>query len=47
MDHEKWLERLDMLLIRFSHLGIGADIASLGLFELWGLYLYLTRLMDG
>jgi len=47
MNNESWLERLDMLLVRFSHLGIGADVASLSLFELWSLYLYLSRLMDG
>jgi len=45
--NENWLNRLEMLLVRFSHLGIGADVASLGLFELWGLYLHLSRLMDG
>ncbi|SEN42931.1 hypothetical protein [Nitrosomonas marina] len=47
MSHETWLERLEMLLVRFSHLGIGADVASLGLIELWSLYVYLSRLTDG
>lgn len=42
-----WLEQLEMLLIRFSHLGIGTDIASLSLIELWAVYLYLLRLADG
>jgi len=46
MDHKDWVERLEMLLVRFSHLGIGADVAALSLFELWSLYLYLSRLMD-
>ena len=45
--NDKWLERLEMLLIRFSHLGIGADVASLSLIELWALYLHLSRLVDG
>ena len=47
MSDDEWLERLQMLLIRFSHLGIGADVASLSLIELWALYLYLSRLVDG
>lgn len=46
-DRESWLKRLEMLLIRFSHLGIGADVASLSLIELWSLYVYLSRLMEG
>lgn len=44
---DEWLEQLEMLLIRFSHLGIGADVASLSLIELWALYLHLSRLVDG
>ena len=43
---DNWLERLEMLLIRYSHLGIGADVASLSLIELWALYLHLSRLAD-
>ncbi len=45
--NESWLERLEMLLVRFSHLGIGADVAALSLIELWALYLHLSRLVDG
>ncbi len=45
--NETWLTRLEMLLVRFSHLGIGADVASLGMIELWALYLHLSRLVDG
>ena len=37
----EWLERLQMLIARFSYMGIDADIASLSLVEAWGLYLYL------
>lgn len=44
--NDLWLERLEMLLVRFSHLGIGADMASLSRIELWSIYLYLTRLED-
>lgn len=42
-----WLEQLEMLLVRFSYLGIAADVASLSLIELWALYCYLSRLGDG
>ena len=42
-----WPERLQTLCERFSHLGIGADLAALSLIELWGLYCYLSRLVDG
>lgn len=39
-----WLQRLQTLVARFSHLGIGDNIASLGLIELWAVYCYLSRL---
>ncbi len=41
-----WLERLEMLLARFSHLGIGADIPSLSMIELWAIYRYLSQLEE-
>ncbi|SFM91056.1 hypothetical protein [Nitrosomonas communis] len=44
--NETWLERLEMLLAGYSHLGIGSDVASLNSSELWALYLYLSRLAD-
>ncbi len=47
MNNLDWKERLQYLSARFSHLGIGADIAALSIFEAWGLYLYLSRLADG
>ncbi len=47
MNNETWLERLQTLLERFSYLGINADMASLSLVELWGVYCYLSRLADG
>jgi len=37
---------LQTLLMRFSHLGIGGDMAGLSLIELWGLYRFLSRLAD-
>jgi hypothetical protein len=42
-----WLEHLQTLCVRFSRLGIGADLATLSLVELWGLYCYLSRLVEG
>lgn len=47
MNSETWIERLQTLLGRFSHLGIGADVAALSTIELWGLYQFLSRLADG
>lgn len=47
MSNETWLERLQILLERFSNLGIDADIAALSLIELWGLYYYFSRLAEG
>jgi hypothetical protein len=46
MSDETWLERLQTLCARFSHLGVGADMAAMSLVELWGLYCYLSRLAD-
>lgn len=45
--NDDWLMRLQTLSERFSHLGIGADLAALSLIELWGLYCHLSRLVDG
>lgn len=47
MDNLDWLERLQCLSVRFSHLGIGADIAALSIIEAWGLYRFLLRLNGG
>lgn len=41
-----WIKRLQMLIARFSYMGLDADIASLSLVELWGLYCYLNRLAE-
>lgn len=41
---DDWLQRLQMLATRFSHLGVSADLAGLGIIELWGLYCFLSRL---
>jgi hypothetical protein len=47
MNNLDWLERLQLLCNRFSHLGIGADLAALSVIEAWGLYCFLYRLADG
>lgn len=46
MNNTQWLERLQTLIARFNYIGIDADIASLTLIELWGLYTYLNRLVE-
>lgn len=46
MTYPSWLERLQMLSVRFSNLGVSPDLAGLSLSELWGLYCYLSRLAD-
>lgn len=38
-----WLIELEILTVRFSHLGIGPDLHSLSMIELWGLYLWLRE----
>lgn len=47
MNNLDWRERLQCLSVRFAHLGIGADLAALSIVEVWGLYLFLSRLADG
>lgn len=44
MNKQYWLIELEILMARFSYLGIDADITSLRLADLWGLYLHLSRL---
>ena len=44
--NSNWPERLQTLCARFSHLGIGADLAGLTVVELWGMYCYLSRMTD-
>lgn len=46
MNDKTWQERLYGLCNRFSHLGIGADPASLPRIEQWGLYLFSRRLAE-
>ena len=46
MNNKDWLKRLQMLIARFSHLGIDADMAALSLIDAWALYLHLSRLAE-
>lgn len=39
-----WLECLQTLITRHSNIGLNADLASLSLIELYGVYCYLSRL---
>lgn len=41
---QAWLSDLNGLLVRFSDLGIGGDINTMGLRELRGIYCFLLRL---
>ena len=41
-----WLINLKTLLVKYSELGIDADLASLNVNDAWGLYLHLTRLAE-
>ena len=45
--NSEWLKHLRSPFERFSHMGIGTGRAALPLVELWGLYCYLSRLVDG
>lgn len=38
-----WLARLQELVMRFDSLGLGGDIASLSIIELWAVYRFLMR----
>jgi len=46
MNSDDWLDRLQMLLARYSNIALDADMASLSLIELWGVYCYLSRLAE-
>ena len=46
MNDNDWSVRLQTLIARFSHLGLGSDMASLSLIDAWVLYLHLSRLIE-
>lgn len=41
-----WLPHLYALCARFAHLGVVADLGTLALPELWGLYRHLCRMAE-
>ena len=43
MSAPTWLNELEALSERFSHLGVSADLASLTLAEAWAVLQYLRR----
>lgn len=42
-----WLQKLQALATRYSHLGVNPDLAGLSLVELYGVYMWLRDLGDG
>jgi hypothetical protein len=42
-----WLERLQMLMARFSYFRTDADITPLSFIEAWQVYMYQNRLAEG
>ena len=47
MTNEPWLERLHGLAYRAQGLGVMPDLAGLSVCELWGVYCYLRRILEG
>ena len=43
---DDWLKELELLVWRFSHMGISADLCGMTMIELAGLHSYLSRLAD-
>lgn len=41
------LDRTQELAARLSHLGVGPDLATLSLADLWGVYRFLCRMANG
>ena len=39
-----WVNELEALSVRFSHLGVSADLASLTLAEAWAVLQFLRRI---
>ena len=47
MSRDPWLVELENLLVPNSAMGIGADVAAMGLCELGGPYCLLRRMGEG
>ena len=46
MSEDGWMECLQILYERFSHICKGADLGALSLIALWSLYLFLLHLYE-
>jgi hypothetical protein len=44
MNNESWEEQLQMLMVRHSHLGIGASLDGVSMTERWGMFCFLSRM---
>jgi hypothetical protein len=44
--HEALLERVETLAARCAWLGVGPDLATLTLADLWGVYRFLMRMAN-
>lgn len=42
-----WIRKLQTLAMRYSHLGLTPDFASLSLVELYGVYVWLRNMDHG
>lgn len=47
LTNEAWLENLYALAYRFESYGVTADLGSMDLMALWGVYCFLKRLSGG
>lgn len=43
-DHFAWIDALQLLVNKFSHLCVGLDLPSMTFAEAWGLYRHLLQL---
>ena len=46
LDNFDWLTELELLIVKHSSLGIGAEVFGMTCIELWGLYLMLKNRGD-
>jgi hypothetical protein len=46
MSRPGWFNELETLAVRFTHLGVSEDLASLSLLEAWQLLQHLRRLAE-
>ena len=44
LDNFDWLNELELLLVKHSGMGIGAEVYSMTYLELWGLYQWLKHI---